>query len=107
MGPPETEGSTPEWDCVYMALGGDSAYDLMQGDFSDHPEAVGRFADAFLAVHHQRLLAEEDPANAFTTAEARDWIGRAEMAIAEFLSIEPGQRKVFAVQLLAVQPSEN
>ena len=52
------------------------------------------------------LLAEQDPATTFTTAEARDWIGRAEMAIAEFRSVEPGQRRAFAVQLLAVQPSE-
>jgi hypothetical protein len=72
-----------------------------------HPEAVGCFADAFLAVHHQWLLAEEDPATTFTTAAARDWIGRGEIAIAEFRSIETGQHKAFAVQLLAVQPSEN
>jgi hypothetical protein len=107
MGPSKTEGSTPEWDRVDKALGGDTAYDLMQADCSGHPEAVGCFADAFLAVHHQRLLAEEDPATTFTTVEARDGIGRGEIAIAEFRSIETGQRKAFAVQLLAVRPSEN
>jgi hypothetical protein len=107
MVPSKTEGSTPEWDRVDKALGGDTAYDLMQADCSGHPEAVGCFADAFLAVHHQWLLAEEDPATTFTTAAARDWIGRGEIAIAEFRSIETGQHKAFAVQLLAVQPSEN
>ena len=36
MGPSETEVNTPEWNRVYMALGGDSAHELMQADFSCH-----------------------------------------------------------------------
>ena len=79
------------------ALGGDSAHELMQADFSCHPAAVRRFAEVFLAVHHQRLLAEEDPVVTFTTAEAQDRIQRAQAAIAEFLSVEPEQRTAFAV----------
>ena len=106
MGPSETEVNTPEWNRVYMALGGDSAHELMQADFSRHPAAVRRFAEVFLAVHHQRLLAEEDPMVTFTTVEAQDWIQRAQAAIAEFLSVEPEQRTAFAVQLLLVRPSE-
>ena len=103
MGPSEMEVNTPEWNRVYMALG---AHELMQADFSRHPAAVRRFAEVFLAVHHQRLLAEEDPMVTFTTAEAQDWIQRAQAAIAEFLSVEPEQRTAFAVQLLLVRPSE-
>jgi hypothetical protein len=106
MGPSETEVNTPEWNRVYTALGGDSAHELMQADFSCHPAAVRRFAEVFLAVHHQRLLAEEDPVVTFTTAEAQDRIQRAQAAIAEFLSVEPEQRTAFAVQLLLVRPSE-
>ena len=34
IGPSETEGSSPEWNRVYTALGGDSAFELMQGDLS-------------------------------------------------------------------------
>ena len=49
---------------------------------------------------------EEDPATTFTTAEARDWIGRAEMSIVEFRSVEPGRRRAFAFQVLLVRPSE-
>ena len=104
--PSETEGSASEWSRVYAALGGDSAHELMQADFAKHPEAVRLFADTFLAVHHQRLLAEEDPVTAFTTDQARDWVDRAETAIAEFLSVEPKQRRAFALELLPVQPSE-
>ena len=106
IGPSETEGSAPEWNRVYAALGGDSAFELMQADFSRHPEAVGRFVDEFLAVHHQRLRAEDDPATTFTAAEAQDWIDRTEMAIAEFLSVDPEQRRAFALELLPVHLSE-
>ena len=104
--PSETEGSASEWSRVYAALGGDSAHELMQADFAKHPEAVRLFADTFLAVHHQRLLAEEDPVVTFSAAEAEDWIQRSEIAIAEFLSVEPKQRRAFALELLPVQPSE-
>lgn len=104
IGPSETEGSSPEWNRVYTALGGDSAFELMQGDFSRQPEAVSNFVDVFLAAHHQRLLAEEDPATTFTADQARDCIDRAESAISEFLSIEPEQRRAFAVQVLLDRP---
>ena len=104
--PSETEGSASEWSRVYAALGGDSAHELMQADFAKHPEAVRLFADTFLAVHHQRLLAEEDPVTAFTTDQARDWVDRAETAIAEFLTVESEQRRAFALELLPVQHSE-
>ncbi len=106
IGPSETEGSAPEWNRVHMALGGDSAHELMQVDFSRHPEGIRRFVDEFLAAHDQRLLAEEDPVTAFTTDQARDWVDRAETAIAEFLTIEPEQRRAFALELLPVQPLE-
>ena len=104
MGSSETERTAPEWSSVYTALGGDSAFELMQADFSRQPEAVRRFVDVFLAAHHQRLLAEEDPAANFTADQARDWIDRAENAISEFLSIDAGQRRAFAVQLLLDSP---
>ena len=42
----------------------------------------------------------------FSAAEAEDWIQRSEIAIAEFLSVEPKQRRAFALELLPVQPSE-
>ena len=106
IGPSETEGETPEWSRVYTALGGDSAHELMQADFSRHPEAIRRFVDVFLASHHQRVLAEEDPTTTFTADQARDCIDRAEVAISEFLSIEPEQRRAFAVHLLLYRPSE-
>ncbi len=105
MGPFETEGSSPEWNRVYAALGGDSAFELMQADFSRQTEVVRRFVDVFLAAHHQRLLAEEDPAATFTAGQARDCIDRAEAAISEFLSVEPEQRRAFAVQVLLYRPA--
>ena len=104
--PSEREGSASEWSRVYAALGGDSAHELMQADFSRHPEAIRRFVDEFLAAHDQRLLAEEEPVVTFSAAEAEDWIQRSEIAIAEFLSVEPKQRRAFALELLPVQPSE-
>ena len=61
----------PEWSRVYVTLGGDSAVDLIRADFSRQPEAMRRFVDVFLAAHHQRLLAEEDPATTFTADQAR------------------------------------
>ena len=106
IGPSETEGSSPEWSRVYIALGGDAAFELMQADFSRRPEVVRHFVDAFLTAHHQRLLAEEDPATTFTADQARDCIDRAEVAISEFLSAQPEQRRAFAVQLLLYRRSE-
>ena len=106
IGPSETEGSSPEWNQVYTALGGDSAFELMQADFSRQPEVMRRFVDVFLAAHHQRLLAEEDPATTFTADQAWDCVERAVSTISEFLSIEPEQRRTFAVQLLLYRPSE-
>ena len=105
IGPSETEGRSPEWNRVYTALGGDSAFELMQGDFSRQPERVRRFVDVFLAAHHQRLLAEEDPATTFTAEQARVCIDQAEAAISEFLSVEPERRRAFAVQVLLYRPS--
>ena len=106
VGPFETEGSTPEWSRVHMALGGDSAFELMEADFSRQPEVVRHFVDVFLAAHERRLLAEEDPAATFTAAQAREWVDQAEAAITEFLSVEPEQRRAFALQLLLNRPSE-
>ena len=106
IGPSETEGETPEWNRVHMALGGDSAHELMPADFSRQPEAMRRFVDVFLAAHHQRALAEEDPTTTFTADQARDCIDPTEVAISEFLSIEPEQRRAFAVHLLLYRPSE-
>ncbi len=106
IGPSETEGETPEWSRVYTALGGDSAHELMPADFSRHPEAIRRFVDLFLTSHHQRVLAEEDPATTFTADQARDWVDRGETAIAEFLTVAPEQRRDFALELLPVQPAE-
>ena len=64
------------------------------------------FVDAFLAARHQWLLAEEDPATTFTISQARDWIDRVDMAISEFLSLEPELRRAFAGRLLLDRPSE-
>ena len=106
IGPFETEGALPEWSHVYMALGGDSAFELMEADFSRQPEVVRRFVDVFLAVHERRLLAEEDPVATFTAAQARERLDQVEAAITEFLSAQPEQRRAFAVQLLLNRPSE-
>ena len=105
IGPYETEGGSPEWSRVYAALGGDSAFELMRGDFSCHLEAVSNFAEAFLAAHHQRVLAEEDPATTFTADQARDCIDRAEVIISEFLSARPERRRAFAVRVLLDRPT--
>ena len=102
--PPDTEGGAPPWNRVYAALGGDAAHELMRADFSEHPEAIRRFADAFLAAHQQRLLAEEDPVFTLTADQAHDWVDRVEAAIVEFLSVEPQQRRVFALHILLRSP---
>ena len=70
-GPVRNGGNTPEWNRVYMNLGGDSAHELTQADFSRCPEAVGNFVDTFLAIHQQPLLAEEDPTATFPPPRPR------------------------------------
>ena len=42
----------------------------------------------------------------YSAAEAQDWIQRVEVAIAEFLSVDPEQRRAFALELLPVHLSE-
>ncbi len=88
-----------------MALGGDHADQRLQGDYSDHPEAIRTFADTFIALHRQRLLADEDPSATFTAAEAQVWVERAADAINAFLSADPTQRRAFAIEIL-LHPAE-
>ena len=61
---------------------------------------------AYYAMYHQRLRAEEDPVVTYSAAETQGWIDRTEMAIAEFLSVDPGRRRAFALELLPVHLSE-
>ena len=73
----DAERSQPEWLRAYHALGGDYSDQRLQGDYSGYPEAVRAFADTFLELHHQRLLADEDISATFTAAEAQAWVERA------------------------------
>ena len=83
-----------------MALGGDRADQRLQGNYSDYPEAIRTFANTFIALHHQRPLADEDPLAAFTAAEAQAWVERAADAINAFLSADPMRRGAFAIEIL-------
>jgi len=103
-GASDAERSRPEWLRVYHALGGDYSDQRMQRDYSDHPEAIRAFAGTFLDLHHQRLLADEDPSATFTAAEAQAWVERAADAIDAFLSADPLQRKSFALEILLRPP---
>ncbi len=105
MGPSGTEGNAPERNRVYAALGDDFAFELMQADLSRQPGAMRHFVDVFLAAHHQRLQAEEDPASIFTADQARDCIDQAEAVISEFLSVEPEQSRASAVHPLLYRPA--
>ena len=103
VGDSETERNRPEWLHTYQALGGDCSHQRLQGDYSDYPEAIRAFADTFIDLHQQRLLADEDPSATFTAAEAQSWVQRANGAINAFLSTDPTQRKSFAIEIL-IQP---
>lgn len=81
-----------------MELGGDCVDQRLQGDFSSYPEGVRRFVDTLLALHQQRLLAEEDPETEYTVDDAEAWIERAEAAIMAFVSVDPAQRRYLAVR---------
>ena len=74
VGASESERALPEWAKTYMALGGDSVNQRLEGDFSDHPEDLRNFAETLAVLHRQRLLAEEDPVVVFTAAEALAWV---------------------------------
>ena len=86
------------------ALGGDDSDQRLQGDYSGYPEAIRMFADTLLALHHHRLLADEDPSASFTAAEAQAWVERATDAINAFLSDDPMQRRSFALEILLRPP---
>ena len=103
-GASDAERSRPEWLRAYHALGGDCSDQRLQGDYSGYPEAVRAFADTFLELHHQRLLADEDISVTFTAAEAQAWVERAADAINAFLSADPLQRKAFALEILLRPP---
>jgi len=76
VGASDAERSRPEWLRAYHALGGDYSDQRLQGDYSGYPEAIRGFADTFLELHHQRLLADEDISATFTAAEAQAWVER-------------------------------
>ena len=100
IGASEAERGLPEWNTIYIALGGDCAHQQLQGDYSRFAQPIKTFVDTFLALHDQRLLAEEDPEVVFTAAEAQDLVERAAAAIDAFMSVDAAERKVFAVQML-------
>ena len=100
VGASETERRLPEWLRTYQALDGDYSDQRLQGDYSGYPEAIRMFADTFLALHNQRLLADEDPWATSTAAEAQGWVERATEAINAFLSADPMQRRAFALEIL-------
>lgn len=103
-GASDMERSRPEWSRAYQALGGDYSDQRLQGDYSEYPEAVRLLVDTFLDLHHQRLLADEDPSATFTPAEAQACVERAADAINAFLSADPMQRKAFALEILLRPP---
>ena len=94
----------PSGSRTYQALGGDCSDQRLQGDYSGYLEAIRAFADTFLELHHQRLLADEDPSATFTAAEAQAWFERAADAINAFLSADPMQRRAFALEILLRPP---
>ncbi len=100
----DPERNRPDWLRAYHALGGDFSDQRLQGDYSNYPEAIRTFADTFLELHQQRLLADEDPWATFTAAEAQAWVERAADAINSFLSTDPKQRKSFALEILLRPP---
>ena len=104
VGAPDAERNQPDWLRAYHALGGDYSDHRLQGDYSDYPDAIRAFADTFLDLHQQRLLADEDPSATFTVAEALAWVERATDAINAFLSADPMQRKSFALAILLQPP---
>ncbi len=104
VGASDAERSRPEWSRAYHALGADHSDQRLQGDYSGYPEAIRAFADTFLELHHQRMLADEDPSATFTPAEAQAWVERAADAINAFLSADPMQRKSFALEILLRPP---
>jgi len=85
-------------------LGGDYSDQRLQGHYSGYPEAIQAFADTFLDLHHQRVLADEDISATFTAAEAQAWVERAADTINAFLSTDPLQRKSFALEILLRPP---
>ena len=104
VGASDTERIRPGWLRACQSLGGDYSNQRLQGDYSGHPEAIRMFADTFLALHHQRLLADEDPSATFAAAEAQAWVERASDAINAFLSADPLQRRSFALDILLRSP---
>ena len=104
VGASDAERDRPEWLRAYHALGGDYSDQRLQADYFDYPEAIRAFADTFLDLHQQRLLADEDPSATFTVAEAQAWVKRATDTINAFLSADPMQRKSFALEILLRPP---
>lgn len=105
IGASETERRLPESRDVCMALGGDCVDQRLQDDFSSYPEDIRRFVDTLLALHQQRLLAEEDPETEYTVDDAEAWIEGAETAIMAFVSVDPAQRRSLAVRGLLQRPT--
>lgn len=67
---------------------------------TEFPQAIQDFAKVFVEIRDKRNSADYDPTEPFSKSDAEQAIDDAEDAINDFMSIESGERRNFALYLL-------
>ena len=67
---------------------------------TEFPQDIQDFAKVFVEIRDKRNSADYDPAEPFSKSDAQNAIGDAEDAINNFMSIDSGERRNFALYLL-------
>ena len=67
---------------------------------TEFPQEIQDFAEVFVEIRDKRNIADYDPTRSFSKLDAQHAINDAENAINNFMSIERGERRNFALYLL-------
>jgi len=100
IGPPRNAITEHAWRRVYRGLEHRAARTLLRNDQSLFSAQTRHFANIFGQLQDVRHIADYDPGQMFTRAQADAWISRAEAAITDFMRIGIEERTAVAVQSL-------
>ena len=100
IGPPHNLITEHAWRRVYRGLEHRAAKTLLRSDQHLFSAQTRQFTNVFGQLQDVRHIADYDPGQLFTWAQADAWISRAEAAITDFMRIGIEERTAVAVQSL-------
>lgn len=98
--PPHNPITEQAWPRVYRGLEHRAAKTLLRHHGNLFSAQARHFDNIFGQLQDVRHIADYDPSQTFTPAQAAAWINRAEVAILDFMQVPTEERKALAVQSL-------